>query len=382
MSGLSLYGSGLTITEAQGPNYYLGTWNASTNTPTLASSTAPAGPAGSYYIVSVAGTTTLNGISDWTVGDWAIWNGSVWQKLEGGATAITIGSTAIAGGTSGRVLYDNAGALGEYTVTGTAGSVVLSASPALTGTPTFAGSSSGTTGLTASAAASGTLTLPAATDTLVGKATTDTLTNKTLTSPVITGTTWANIPAAGTAGKMVFVSNAGTKGSMWLDDGTRWKPTNGYAVLASLDSVSSNVANSETIVFQYQIPAGLWQTGDIIRINYSQEKSGTTDTAALVIRCGTAGTTSDTQLSGSSANIAAANRFNSGYVEYRLNSATSAQQTATLGGVGSASSALPAIAISSASANALYISVSIYSSGATDTVALRSAMLQIFSKAN
>src|SRR6266404_2664499 len=43
----------------------------------------------------------------------------------------------------------------------------------------FAGSSSGSTQVNASAAASGTLTLPAATDTLVGKATTDTLTNKT-----------------------------------------------------------------------------------------------------------------------------------------------------------------------------------------------------------
>lgn len=55
-----------------------------------------------------------------------------------------------------------------------------------TGNITVSGSTSGTTGLKASAVASGTLTFPAATDTLVGKATTDTLTNKTLTSPAIT----------------------------------------------------------------------------------------------------------------------------------------------------------------------------------------------------
>ena len=131
MSGLSLFGSGLTITEAQGPTYYLGTWDASTNTPTLVSSTAPAGPGGSYYIVSVAGTTNLNGITDWTVGDWVIWSGSVWQKLEGGMTSVTVGSTQIAGGTSGRVLYDNAGVLGEMTNTGTGTVNVLQTSPAL-----------------------------------------------------------------------------------------------------------------------------------------------------------------------------------------------------------------------------------------------------------
>lgn len=96
----------------------------------------------------------------------------------GGGTDITIGGTIVSGGTSGRILYDNAGVADEYPVSGT-GSVALTASPAFTGTPTFAGSSSGATGLKASAVASGTLTLPAATDTLVGQATVSTLTNKT-----------------------------------------------------------------------------------------------------------------------------------------------------------------------------------------------------------
>jgi len=56
----------------------------------------------------------------------------------------------------------------------------------LAGTTKFAGSTSGTTTVQATAVAGTTvLTLPAATDTLVGKATTDTLTNKTLTSPIL-----------------------------------------------------------------------------------------------------------------------------------------------------------------------------------------------------
>jgi hypothetical protein len=51
------------------------------------------------------------------------------------ATGLTVGSTAISGGTSGRILYDNAGTLGEKTVTGT-GDVVLATSPTLV-TPTL-----------------------------------------------------------------------------------------------------------------------------------------------------------------------------------------------------------------------------------------------------
>ncbi len=58
---------------------YLGTWNATTNSPTLTSSV---GTLGDFYIVSVAGTTDLNGITDWQVGDWVLFNGSVWQKID------------------------------------------------------------------------------------------------------------------------------------------------------------------------------------------------------------------------------------------------------------------------------------------------------------
>ncbi len=58
---------------------YQVTWNASTNTPTLTSSV---GTKGYYYVVDVAGSTNLNGITDWKVGDWAVFNGSIWQKID------------------------------------------------------------------------------------------------------------------------------------------------------------------------------------------------------------------------------------------------------------------------------------------------------------
>jgi len=66
------------------------------------------------------------------------------------------------------------------------------------GTLVLAGTTSGTTTVTATAVAgTTTLTLPAATDTLVGKATTDTLTNKTLTGAAMNGTVGATTPSTG-----------------------------------------------------------------------------------------------------------------------------------------------------------------------------------------
>ena len=67
------------ITALSGFVNYEGTWNASTNTPALASSV---GTKGEYYVVSTTGTTNLNGITAWTQGDWAIFNGTVWEKVD------------------------------------------------------------------------------------------------------------------------------------------------------------------------------------------------------------------------------------------------------------------------------------------------------------
>lgn len=71
-----------SVSNSIGALNYKGTWNASTNTPTLAPG---AGTKGDYYVVSVAGTTALDSISNWGIGDWAVFNGAVWQRVEGGA---------------------------------------------------------------------------------------------------------------------------------------------------------------------------------------------------------------------------------------------------------------------------------------------------------
>jgi hypothetical protein len=71
-----------SITNALGALNYKGTWDANANSPLLTSSV---GTKGDYYVVGTAGSTSLNGVSNWGVGDWVVFNGSAWQRVEGGA---------------------------------------------------------------------------------------------------------------------------------------------------------------------------------------------------------------------------------------------------------------------------------------------------------
>lgn len=70
MSFLEGYARRLGVLE------YKGTWDASTGNPPAVAQR------GGYYIVSVTGTTSLNGISTWSPGDWAIFNGTEWEKID------------------------------------------------------------------------------------------------------------------------------------------------------------------------------------------------------------------------------------------------------------------------------------------------------------
>jgi predicted heme/steroid binding protein len=75
------------INSLVGGVQYQGTWNADTNTPTLQSSV---GVKGYYYVVSVPGSTNLNGITDWKLGDWAIYNGTAWDKVDNTDAVVSV----------------------------------------------------------------------------------------------------------------------------------------------------------------------------------------------------------------------------------------------------------------------------------------------------
>lgn len=95
LTGLNLVGGGTiaatdTILQAFGKTQnqisalvggvmYEGVWNASTNSPAIVSSV---GSKGDYYVVNVAGSTNIDGITDWKVGDWIIFNGTTWDKVD------------------------------------------------------------------------------------------------------------------------------------------------------------------------------------------------------------------------------------------------------------------------------------------------------------
>lgn len=61
---------------------YQGTWDASTNTPTIVSGT---GTTGDFYIVSVAGSSNIDGETNWAKGDWVVFNGTAWERVPVGA---------------------------------------------------------------------------------------------------------------------------------------------------------------------------------------------------------------------------------------------------------------------------------------------------------
>jgi hypothetical protein len=104
---LTTDGTDISWASVAGGLSYQGTWNASTNTPTLTSSV---GVNGYYYIVSTAGSTNLDGITDWQIGDWLLFNGTVWQKIDqsnlvtsvnGQTGAVSVGTVTSVAATAG-----------------------------------------------------------------------------------------------------------------------------------------------------------------------------------------------------------------------------------------------------------------------------------------
>lgn len=201
----------VTTASFTGGLSYQGSWNASTNTPTLTSSV---GTNGYYYIVSVAGSTNLNGITDWQVGDWAIFNGSTWQKIDQTNLVSSVnGQTGVVS-----IGYaDLAGTVPTWNQNTTGTAAGLSA--------TLAIGSGGTGQTTAGAAFNALSPITTTGDLIIGNGTNSATrlgigANGYLLTSNGTTASWAAAPAAGvtsfSAGTTGFTPNTGTTGAVTL----------------------------------------------------------------------------------------------------------------------------------------------------------------------
>lgn len=190
-NGVATLDSGGKVPVSQLPSAvmtYEGTWNASTNSPVLADGT---GDAGMVYIVSTAGTQNLgSGSISFSLGDWVVYNGSVWEK--------SVNSNAVA------------------SVNGATGAVTVNAINQLTGDVTAgpaSGSQSAAATIAAGAVTAGKLGTITDNVTLDQSGTGSTLQIKAggITNSHISSSAAISLSklAGGTANRMVVTDNAG-----------------------------------------------------------------------------------------------------------------------------------------------------------------------------
>ena len=235
-----------------GSKTFMGTWDASLNVPALTSSV---GTKGYMYVVSVAGTTSLNGISSWAVNDQAIYDGTVWKKIIGVPNSVA-------------------------TVAGRVGTVVLAQSDIsgllTTSSPTFAGLTLSTTPLSISSGGTGTNTATGSGANVL--ATSPTLSSPTLTTPIL-GTPQSGNFSSGTFTWPTFNQNttgtaAGLSTTLAVASGGTGVTTIA-AHATALSGQSMNIAGSSTSCSGLSATATSLSAGTSYSLPY-QSAPGTT----------------------------------------------------------------------------------------------------------
>jgi hypothetical protein len=286
-----------------------GNWNANTDTPSLAGTTPDNG---TFYIVSVAGSTNLSGITDWEVGDWAVYvsdgaGTDAWQKIDNTSTLSGSGAT-------GQLTYWT----GTANVAGDAGLTYNAATDALSvaGDGTFGGTLTDANGdgsdwteaynnYVASAAVTGTTT-KTMTFTQRGGGTftagwTDNDSGGTVTSIATTGPiTGGTITDSGTIG--ITTASAGTIGAGAVAPGTgisvvyssgiatvtntQTNSANTYAeTITDTDlTIDHNLGTKDVIVQLYDVETDQTVYADVERISTSRIGVTFADTPANSIR--------------------------------------------------------------------------------------------------
>lgn len=208
---------------------YQGVWDASANTPLLASSV---GTEGYYYIVSVAGTTNLNGVSSWSVGDWAIFGAGVWSKVSNSQSSV----------------------FNEITVTGLTGFMYANRTSEVTASTTIPNTSiTGLGTMSTQAASSVAITGGTINGAVVGGTTAAAVTGTTVTASTqftgagtgLTGTA-SSLSIGGTAAKATNVAG-GASGSLPYQSGANATSFLGIGTDGQVLSVSSGAPAWESL---------------------------------------------------------------------------------------------------------------------------------------
>jgi hypothetical protein len=188
--------------------------------------------------------------------------------------------------------------------------------------------------------------------------------------------TWATKPLASAYIGRAFISDVGG-GSIWISNGTRWRPEGGRVTLLSLNASVTATFGAEAIFSgtSLLLHAGLFQNYDKLRVTGTLGKSAAVETASQKFKLGTLGTIVDTTLLTQPTNVTGANQSSGFEMEFRRESATSVRKIGnsltthqysgpTAAGVNAA------VTVSDLDANATYFHYSNLSSAAVETYTL------------